>query len=327
MNNKKHPWLLAIPAVAVVGMIGMVIFTSISRTEKADQTGKIKVVASLDSYGEMAKAVLGNQGSVTSIMDKPDMDPHEFEPTSADAKIYQKANVIISNGGGFDNWSVNFAKQNTDAKAINLAKLYAKLYDFEGEHDHDHEHEDAESHDHDHEEEETGNEHFWYKTDVATRLSKQLVKTYSKLEPSERTYFQKNADKYLATLTDLNAMQQQVKRDLQGKNVMATEPVFDNTLIDLGANVLNQSFSKAVNEHQDPTPEDIRNWNAAIDDGEVSVVIYNPQSTGKLAKQAMTYAKEHGVPVVQATETKPAGKTYAEWQYDQLKALEEALKK
>lgn len=103
MNNKKHPWLLAIPAVAVVGMIGMVIFTSISRTEKADQTGKIKVVASLDSYGEMAKAVLGNQGSVTSIMDKPDMDPHEFEPTSADAKIYQKANVIISNGGGFDN--------------------------------------------------------------------------------------------------------------------------------------------------------------------------------------------------------------------------------
>ena len=41
----------------------------------------------------------------------------------------------------------------------------------------------------------------------------------------------------------------------------------------------------------------------------------------------MTYAKEHGVPVVQATETKPAGKTYAEWQYDQLKALDEALKK
>ena len=122
-------------------------------------------------------------------------------------------------------------------------------------------------------------------------------------------------------------MQQQVKQDLQGKNVMATEPVFDNTLIDLGANVLNQSFSKAVNEHQDPTPEDIRNWNAAIDAGEVAVVIYNPQSTGKLAKQAMTYAKEHGVPVVQATETKPAGKTYAEWQYDQLKALDEALKK
>lgn len=317
MSNKKHPWLLAIPAVAVVGMIGTVIWTSVNRTEKTNQTGKIKVVASLDSYGEMAKAVLGNQGSVTSIMDKPDMDPHEFEPTSADAKIYQKANVIISNGGGFDNWSVNFAKQNTDAKAINLAKLY----DFEGEHDHD----EAEEHDHD--EGSAGNEHFWYKTDVATRLSKQLVKTYSKLEPSKQAYFQKNADKYLATLDDVKQMQQQVKQDLQGKNVMATEPVFDNTLIDLGANVLNQSFSKAVNEHQDPTPEDIRNWNAAIDAGEVSVVIYNPQSTGKLAKQAMTYAKEHGVPVVQATETKPAGKTYAEWQYDQLKALDEALKK
>ena len=317
MSNKKHPWLLAIPAVAVVGMIGTVIWTSVNRTEKTNQTGKIKVVASLDSYGEMAKAVLGNQGSVTSIMDDPDMDPHEFEPTSADAKIYQKANVIISNGGGFDNWSVNFAKQNTDAKAINLAKLY----DFEGEHDHN----EAEEHDHD--EDSAGNEHFWYKTDVATRLSKQLVKTYSKLEPSKQAYFQKNADKYLATLDDVKQMQQQVKQDLQGKNVMATEPVFDNTLIDLGANVLNQSFSKAVNEHQDPTPEDIRNWNAAIDAGEVSVVIYNPQSTGKLAKQAMTYAKEHGVPVVQATETKPAGKTYAEWQYDQLKALDEALKK
>ena len=57
--------------------------------------------------------------------------------------------------------------------------------------------------------------HFWYKTDVATRLSKQLVKTYSKLEPSKRTYFKKNADKYLATLDDETKCNNQVKQDLQ----------------------------------------------------------------------------------------------------------------
>lgn len=315
MKKQNRRWVLAIPAVAVVAMIGGVIYQAATKNATDRQSGKIKVVASLDSYGEIAKAVLGNQGSVTSVMDDPDMDPHEFEPTTSDAKLYQQANVIISNGGGFDNWSLNFAKQNKDAKAVSLAKLYHYT---DGGHDHET--------DHDHDDDAIGNEHFWYKTDAAERLSKQLVKTYAQLEPSKKAYFQANADKYMASLTDLQAMQKQVKADLKGKAVMATETVFDNTLIDLGATVLNQSFSKAVDEHQDPTPADIRAWNSAIDDGKVAVVIYNPQSTGKLAKQAMQYAKDHDVPVVQATETRPKGDTYAEWQYKQLKALDEALK-
>jgi len=303
MAQSKRSWLMAIPAVIVIGLVGTVIYQGIHQQKNTDQSGKIKVVASLDSYGEMAKAVLGNQGSVTSILNDPEADPHEFEPTTADAKIYQKADVIISNGGGFDNWSLKFAKQNDQAKSISLAKMYHYTDDSA-----------------------TGNEHFWYKTDVAQRLTKQLVKQYAALEPAKKAYFQKNADKYVASLDKVFAMQKQVKADLQGKNLMATEPVFDNTLFKLGATVLDQSFAQAVDEQQDPTPADIRTWHQAIDDGKVSAIIYNPQSTGKLVDQAKDYAKQHGIAVVEARETRPAGKTYAEWQYAQLKALDEALK-
>ena len=304
MAQNKHGWLIAIPAIIVIGLIGVVIYQGIHQQTDAKQSNKINVVASLDSYGEMAQAVLGNQGSVTSIIADPDVDPHEFEPTTADAKIYQKADVIISNGGGFDDWSVRFAKQNEQAKSINLANIYHYTDDSA-----------------------TGNEHFWYKTDVAQRLTKRLVQQYAAIEPDKRAYFQKNANRYIKSLDHVFAMQRQVKVALQGKKLMATEPVFNNTLFALGATVLDQSFAQAVDEQQDPTPAAIRAWHQAIDDGQVAAVIYNPQSTGKLVDQAKDYAKEHGVAIVEARETRPTGKTYAEWQYTQLKALDEALKK
>lgn len=305
MKNRKLRFIW-LPIILVFVLIGIIFYHTWQNQETNVDTNKnkINVVTSLDSYGEMAKAVLGNQGSVTSIINKPNMDPHEYEPTTSVAKQYQKADVIISNGGGFDNWSVNFAKQNKDAKTINIANIYH--------------YKDGES---------GGNEHFWYKTDITTRLTNQLVKQYSQLLPKKASYFKKNAQAYQDKAKKLVDLQNQVKVQLAGKKLLATEPVFDNTLLALGANMQDQKFARAIEEGDDPTPSDVREWQNLINQGKIAVVIDNPQASGKLAKQGVDYAKAHGVPVVKARETKPANTTYIEWQMQQLNALNEALQK
>lgn len=306
MISKKQSFIW-VPILIVIVLLGIVFYQVWERKEQTTKqvtSDQIQVVASLDSYGEMAKAVLGNAGSVVSVINKPTMDPHEYEPTASVAKQFDKADVIISNGGGFDNWSVNFAKQNNDAKHINLANVY-HYKDGEG----------------------GGNEHFWYKTDITTRLPKELAATYGQLIPAKKAYFEKNAQAYQKKADKLIDWQKRVKQHLDGKNLLATEPVFDNTLLTLGANMKDTKFAQAIEEGDDPTPTDVRQWHQLIDQGQIAVVIDNPQSTGKLATQGVDYAKAHHVPVVKARETKPADTTYIDWQINQLKALDEALLK
>lgn len=306
MTSKKHRFIW-LPILIVVVLLGIIFYQAWQRKEQSvQQAGRnqLEVVASLDSYGEMAKAVLGNAGHVVSIIDKPTMDPHEYEPTASVAKQFDTADVIISNGGGFDNWSINFAKQNDTARHINLASVYH--------------YKDGEN---------GNNEHFWYKTDVTTRLTQKLAKTYGELIPAKKAYFEKNAKSYQNKAHKLIDWQHNVKQHLKGKKLLATEPVFNNTLLALGAQIEDTNFAQAIEEGDDPTPTDVREWHQLIDQGKIAVVIDNPQSTGKLATQGVDYAKKHHVPVVKARETKPANTTYIDWQINQLKALDEALQK
>ena len=147
MRTQRNSWALLIPAIIVLILIGMVIVKGLQSTKSMHTANnhRIKIVASLNSYGEMAKAVVGNKGTVTSVLTKSTIDPHDFEPTAATARLYQQADVIISNGGGYDPWSTKLAQANEQVQAINVGQLYN--------------YQDGE------------NEHFWYKTDVTKRVT------------------------------------------------------------------------------------------------------------------------------------------------------------
>ncbi|MDR3191151.1 MAG: zinc ABC transporter substrate-binding protein [Lactobacillaceae bacterium] len=302
-NKVLSKWLLVIPAVIVIGLIVLVVDRGVqnNRNQTLTSSQGITVVASLDTYGEMAKAVLGKHGQVTSILNKADLDPHDFEPTASTAKAYQQANVIISNGGGYDAWSTKFAKTNKTAKDINVASLY----NFK----------------------DGDNEHYWYKPSIANKLTAQLVKDYSALLPKYKAQFKQNARAYLTSLKALNVKRAEVGALLKGKTIMATEPVFNNALTGYtDVTIADQAFALAVDEGEDPTPKAVREWQTLIDQGKVAVIINNTQTSGKIVENAIQYATKHKVPIVGVTETKPDGKTYAEWQIDQLNEIEKALR-
>src|SRR5664280_297404 len=65
-------------------------------------TGKIKVVAAENFYGQVALAVGGDQVDVTSILTNPDQDPHDYEPTAEASKAVVDAQVVIYTGIGYD---------------------------------------------------------------------------------------------------------------------------------------------------------------------------------------------------------------------------------
>jgi ABC-type Zn uptake system ZnuABC Zn-binding protein ZnuA len=62
--------------------------------------GLVNVVASTNVYGDIVKTIGGPAVAVTSIIDSPDRDPHEYEADARTQLALSKAQLVIENGGG-----------------------------------------------------------------------------------------------------------------------------------------------------------------------------------------------------------------------------------
>jgi len=76
--------------------------TKATATDKNSE--KLNIVTTTDFYGEVAKAVVGDKGTVSSIINNPAIDPHDYEPTTKTAKLVSKADITVANGLGYDSW-------------------------------------------------------------------------------------------------------------------------------------------------------------------------------------------------------------------------------
>src|SRR5882757_9668655 len=90
-----------------------------------DPPAGIQVVASTDVYGSLASTIGGAQASVTSIIDDPAKDPHEYQADARTQLAVSRAQVVIENGGGYDDFvdTMLSASGNTKTTLINAVKL------------------------------------------------------------------------------------------------------------------------------------------------------------------------------------------------------------
>ena len=105
------------------------------------------------------------------------------------------------------------------------------------------------------------------------------------------------------------------------RQVAVSEPVFDYALSNLGYQVMDRHFAKAVEDGSDPSPKDIAELQAAIKNHQIAFFVNNSQASNSVVKNLVKLAQQNNVPVLNVTETKPKGKTYTEWMLNQYKAL------
>jgi ABC-type metal ion transport system, periplasmic component/surface adhesin len=95
----------------ILSLIFVVVLAGCTNKKTSTSSDKLNIVTTTDFYGEVAKQVVGNKGSVTSIISNPAVDPHDFEPTTKTAQIVSKADVTVANGLGYDSWMNKLDKQ------------------------------------------------------------------------------------------------------------------------------------------------------------------------------------------------------------------------
>jgi len=264
----------------------------------------IRAVASIDAWGSLLVQLGGNRVQTTSIISSPDVDPHSYEPTTADGVTIAKAQLVVVNGVGYDSWATKAVAANPSPgrAVIDVGQLVGVP--------------------------QGGNPHQWYSHDSVYKVIETITLDLQRLDPADASYFARQKTRLeTVAFKDYDAVEQRIATTHKGEAVGASEsiatPLADSVGLDM---VTPASFLTAISEGTDPAPVDIARIDQQISGKQIKVYLHNTQNSTPDVAAQVTAAKSSGVPVVGLTETlSPKGATFQAWQTAQLQALENAL--
>jgi zinc/manganese transport system substrate-binding protein len=280
--------------------------------------GKVQVVASTDVWGSVAQAVGGDRVEVKSIINSPDKDPHEYESTPTDAASVEKAQLLLRNGGGYDDFMTKLVDASGNTAPVVDAVTVSGLQPAE-----EAGHSEGDGHDHG-----AFNEHVWYSLPTVQKVAQSVATELGKADPAGAATYTANAQRFDAGVGQLSTKAAAIGAKHPGATVAVTEPVPDY-LLDTAKlkDVTPEQFSEAVEEGNDP-PAAVLQQTLAVFTAQpkVSALVLNAQTQSPTTDQVKNAATQAGVPVVDVTETLPAGATdYTTWMSGQIDRLSAAL--
>ena len=267
--------------------------------------GPLKVVASTDVWGDIATTVGGDAVEVTSFISDPSQDPHSYEASSRNQLVISDADVVIENGGGYDDFMDRMVKASTTkAPVVNAVDASGFAPDTNG----------------------GLNEHVWYDMPTVKKVADQIAAALGKADPGSADTFSANADALGERLDTIRASEASVAKTAQGTGIAITEPVplYLTTACGL-TNDTPPEFSEAVEEGTDVSPAVLADTEALFTDQEVKALVYNEQTSGPETEAVLKAAKDNDVAVVPVTETLPHGKDFVGWMTDNVAAVSAAV--
>lgn len=265
----------------------------------------IAVLGTENFYADLLAQIGGTRVTVSSILNDPNADPHEYEANPQTAKLVADAKVVIVNGFGYDSFMDKLLGASTrpDRVVLNVQDILKRPAD--------------------------DNAHVWYEPATMPKVADATAAALSKLDPQNASYFAARKVTYLGALRPIDDKIAALKATYAGASVAFTEPVAEYETDAIGLAVLTPvGFMTAIEQGIDPAPTDVAAERDLLTGRKVKALLYNSQVTSPLTKEIYELAVKSGVPVVGVAETIPLRfKTYQEWMLAQLGELETALAK
>lgn len=265
-------------------------------------TAPVDVVVSVDQWGDIVSELGGACATVKTVLASSSVDPHDYEPSPADAASFTGAKLIVLNGADYDHWASDLAATSAPAAPVVSAAAVTQTED-------------------------GANPHLWYSPSAVTAVADAVSAELAKIDPEAAGYFSERRAAFATTMQPYSTLIEKIKAGATGKSYAATESVFDYSAEALGLiNKTPQGYQQAAANESEPAPADIQAFRKALANKQIDVLIYNTQTEGSIPEQIRAAAEESGIPVVEVTETVAPGETtFVGWQDKQLTALAGAL--
>jgi zinc/manganese transport system substrate-binding protein len=262
----------------------------------------VRVVAVERVYGDIARQLGGDAVDVTTILDSPSADPHDYEPTTRDADAISDADVVIENGIGYDAFADKLlaASPSSARSVIDVGALGGHHI---GE-----------------------NPHVWYEMHSLGLLVNALASELERRAPAKAGHIFAQRAALGAWTRGFSKWLRIVGRANAGKRVAITEPVFDYILHAARLDIATpEAFSHAIEEGNDPAPQDVAAMRALVGERRVAAFVYNAQTEEPSTTNLLALAASAKVPVVPVTETLPPNETTQAWMTREVSALVRVL--
>ncbi|WP_240675428.1 metal ABC transporter solute-binding protein, Zn/Mn family [Cellulomonas endophytica] len=338
---------LALPAtLAPVLLVAACSSGAAGAASDAASDGTLTVVASTDVWGDVAAQVAGEHAEVTSVITDPSADPHSFELTARDQLAVSRADLVVMNGGHYDEWMGTALGALDAPPAVVDAVGTAGGDEHAGDEHAGDEHAEEEHAEEEHAEEEHGeaaaasaaapsdghdhgdeaNEHVWYDLHVAAAVAQAVADALSDLDADHAADYEANAAAFVAGVEGVEAEAAELATVAGGTSVAATEPVPAYLLAAAGlVDATPAEYAQAIEEETDVPPAAMRAMLDLLSSRTAAVLVENAQTSGPQTEEAVTAAEAAGVPVVAMTETLPEGEDYVSWMSANVAALRQAL--
>lgn len=341
-----------VTAAAIVIMIPVLAGCSAGTPQSADDRA-LSIVASTDVWGDIAAAVAGDRAQVTSIIDSPNKDPHEYEASARDQLALSRADIVIENGGGYDEFvHTMLDASGSDPVVINAVALSDLPGAPEDEHGHEHvegeahaegdthtedehaaeEHAEGDEHaedehDHGHSHDHGGfNEHVWYDVHTAEAVAAAVAASLTEIDPDGEADYTANLESFEEGLAPLEEQMAAIAESATGRQFLVTEPVPLWLLSEMGLeDVTPESLPQAVEEDSDVAPAVLQETIDLLGSGDIAFLAYNEQASTSQTEQLLTAAESAGVAVLDFTETLPDGQDYIGWMTANVTSVGDAL--
>ena len=285
----KTTRLFAIALAAVLALSGC------APTQAESQ--KFQIVASTNVWGSIAAAIGGDKVEVTSIIDNANKDPHSYEATARDQLAVEKADLVIANGGGYDDF-IDTMSQAAGNKQIFRASSAVTSVAWQE------------------------NEHLWFSLQAVAEVAAALADTLASIDGENTQTYLANSTAYLAELTTLASEVGKLKNITNGYSYFGTEPLAVWLMADLGfADKTPAEFAEAIENETDVPPVTMKESLDLIASGKLNYLVINAQTQNSQVQQIIDAARDAGLRAVVLSEILPEGESYLTWMAANLKTL------
>lgn len=221
-----------IVTVFIIAIIIMGIFLGKSIINQPKQktlsSEKIRVVASFYPLYFFAEQIGGNKADVVNLTPFG-AEPHDYEPTSMDMARIENSRILIINGN-FEPW-IDKIKSNLEGKDITIVKAGEGLFN-----------------------QKAPDPHVWLSPVLARKEVETILTVFLKTDSSNRDYYQKNANKLLLNLDDLDKKYQLGLNSCRKKNIITSHASFYYLANEYG---LIQTAIAGLSPDSEPSPKQL----------------------------------------------------------------------
>lgn len=156
----------------------------------AHQNNQVRVVASFSILANITAEIAGDRAVVMALVG-PDADAHSFEPSPKTIQAVAKADLVISNGMGFETWLPGVI-QSSGFNGINVIASQGVQPRAMNNTDHGHDHVDTDP-------------HAWQDLSNGLIYAQNIAKALIDVDPANTEYYSQNLKDYSVKIQSLDA--------------------------------------------------------------------------------------------------------------------------